>query len=149
MNISVEGNACVRMTEQLAESLWIEAVFNAYSSISMADKMKINVSDTTDFQNCLEAILHSSRFGRFASSGDDVKIITFSLCFQNCKHKVGNRNNANRTFTFWRANNNFRFAVLIYSLDSSLHRNSTILKINIASLQTAKFSDTKSGKKTQ
>ena len=49
------------MTEQLAESLWIEAVFNTNGCVSMAEKMKINVSDTTDFQNCLEAILHSSR----------------------------------------------------------------------------------------
>lgn len=79
MNIAVESYACVRMTKQFAESLWVEAIFNTNGCVSMTKKMKIYISDTADFQYRLKAILHSSRFGRLASSGDYIKIVAFSF----------------------------------------------------------------------
>ena len=81
MHIAIEGNACVRMTEQLAESFGIESGFYANGCIGMSEQMKIYVSDTAYFQNSFKAILHGSGFSRLASSGDDVKIIAFSFCF--------------------------------------------------------------------
>lgn len=79
MYIAIKGNACVRMTEQLAESLWIKSIFNANGRIGMAKEMKIYVSDTAYFQNSLKAILHGSWLVRLASSGDDIKVIVFSF----------------------------------------------------------------------
>lgn len=81
MNISVEGNVCVRMTKQFAESFGIETTFYANGCIGMTEKMKIYVSDAAYFQNSLKTILHGSGFSGFASSSDDVKIITFPFGF--------------------------------------------------------------------
>lgn len=81
MHIAIEGYACVRMTEQFAESFGIESIFYANGGIGMSEQMKVYIPNTADFQYRLESILHGSWFSRFASSGDDVKVIAFSFCF--------------------------------------------------------------------
>ena len=67
------------MTEQFAESLGIEAVFNADSRIGMTKKMEVDISDSAFFQNCFESVLHSSWFSWLAFTCDNIEIAAVSV----------------------------------------------------------------------
>lgn len=47
--------------------------------------MKIHISNTADFKNHLETVLHGSWLSRLASFGDDIKIIFLSFGLANKK----------------------------------------------------------------
>lgn len=62
MHIAVQGNAGVRMSQQLAQGFRIEPVCDADRGIGVPEQMEWHASQLTGFQNSLEAILHRSRF---------------------------------------------------------------------------------------
>ena len=72
MDIAVQSDASIRMTEQLAQSLRIKTIFHANRCISVAEHVEINTADTTKFQNPLETILHRSRLGRLGCAGHEI-----------------------------------------------------------------------------
>ena len=75
----VYSDTCVRMTEQFAESFWVETIFNADGSISVTKKMKVDTSDSAVFQNCFESVLYSSWFSWLAFTCDDIEIAAVSV----------------------------------------------------------------------
>ena len=61
MDIAVQSDASIRMTEQFAQSFWIKAIFHANRCISVTEHVEIHPPDTTGFQNPLKSILHCPR----------------------------------------------------------------------------------------
>lgn len=96
MNITVEHNAFVWMSKQLAHSLGVKHDLNAYSSTGVTNQMKVSAANIAAFQYCLQVILHGARLHQFISSRKDI-VGTFVL-FRNIQNKCGDQDISHRVF---------------------------------------------------
>ena len=72
MNITIQRDASIGMTKQLAQGLRIKAIFHANCRIGVAEHVEIYTAYTTSFQNPMKAVLHRSRLGRLGCSGHKI-----------------------------------------------------------------------------
>ena len=131
MDIAVQSDASVRMTEQLAQGLRIKAIFYANCRIGVAEHVKINTADTAGFQNPLEAVLHRSWLGRLCCSGHKIcRWITLKLR-QQSDQKFRNRDGADGSAAFRCADDDLGCAATVYTLHRPIDRKQAIFKINV------------------
>ena len=135
MDIAVQSDASIRMTEQLAQSLRIKIIFHANRCISVTEHVEIHPPDTTGLQNPLKTVLHRSRFGRLGCSGHKIcRWITLKLR-QQSDQKFRNRDGADGSAAFRCTDDDLGCAATIHTLHRPIDRKQAIFKINVLPTQ--------------
>ncbi len=141
MHITIQCDIDAGVSQNLAQTLCIEARFYAFCRERVPEGMKIRVRNTASGKHRLETVLHCPRFDgflRFARKQERARLICVAKIFA---EPIRQRNFAHRTLALWGRGDDFRFRAIPDA--NTLHRlgyaHFLLMQRNIIPTQRAKL----------